>query len=707
MNSKVRVGITALSMWIMLGAAGHIHAEVVFSRPLPDPVVSRTFSDAQYPFSAGIDGQIVADNFMLAEAAAVTRVRWWGKNVIADSSVARSFSIEILADSGAGVPSSTLSSSTATVTGTQVPGSTVYVYEADIPEVSLPSDETLWLSIFETDPSTNRWGWEQAALPDAHCAVRNSSPDNGWESCGSGALTVELIGSVSAPRTTIYDFTATLLSGPGDFPSAPPPGTTVEGSFSLDDTSPDRLPDDNQKGSYVDTGTGLFTLSNGNFSISSLNVTVHDNVVRSSDGVTEDLYLVATRRATGDISSSGSAGFEVDNMILSLEEITNLDLVVTDSITQSIDDARADSTYFRLGLRGICDDGNVCVRGYTGIVTAFRERLALPDLDGDGVADGTDNCPNSANPGQSDVDLDGQGDLCDVCPSDASDECDVGGSSASEVSSELGGTVGTPDGQFTVEADPGDLAESATLSVTEVLKTDPEIDLSVGPNSGLGQGLAFYDLQPEGITFDSPVTVTVKANVTSLNVQQRARVDVYRNEDTDGDQIPDTFVPLGATCSVVEEPLGSFTAICQVQLDHFSEYSIVVPSDLDGDGVLDDFDGEVDVCPTQNATGFDSDRDGCIDSFSGLAELVGKLVNEGVISATMENSLVSKVMNADASASRENICSSINELEAFSNHVGAQTGKKISLEAAERVTNYADSVIAAQLAELAGDAECS
>jgi len=43
--------------------------------------------------------------------------------------------------------------------------------------------------------------------------------------------------------------------------------------------------------------------------------------------------------------------------------------------------------------------------------------LALvDDADGDGVIDERDNCPTTANPGQENVDRDGQGDVCDACP---------------------------------------------------------------------------------------------------------------------------------------------------------------------------------------------------------------------------------------------------------------------------------------------------
>ncbi len=41
------------------------------------------------------------------------------------------------------------------------------------------------------------------------------------------------------------------------------------------------------------------------------------------------------------------------------------------------------------------------------------ESDGIPDSDGDGVADPDDNCPDDANPGQEDFDMDGIGDVCD------------------------------------------------------------------------------------------------------------------------------------------------------------------------------------------------------------------------------------------------------------------------------------------------------
>jgi len=40
----------------------------------------------------------------------------------------------------------------------------------------------------------------------------------------------------------------------------------------------------------------------------------------------------------------------------------------------------------------------------------------VPDLDGDGIPDLVDNCPNTFNPSQTDTDEDGVGDVCDNCP---------------------------------------------------------------------------------------------------------------------------------------------------------------------------------------------------------------------------------------------------------------------------------------------------
>ena len=59
----------------------------------------------------------------------------------------------------------------------------------------------------------------------------------------------------------------------------------------------------------------------------------------------------------------------------------------------------------------------------TGATNAGSAYLYLPqtDTDGDGIADGTDNCPADANADQTDTDGDGQGDPCDFTPNGDTD----------------------------------------------------------------------------------------------------------------------------------------------------------------------------------------------------------------------------------------------------------------------------------------------
>ena len=52
------------------------------------------------------------------------------------------------------------------------------------------------------------------------------------------------------------------------------------------------------------------------------------------------------------------------------------------------------------------------IEGDSSTSDGFISKL-VPDGDGDGVADSTDNCPAAANPGQADLDGDAQGDACD------------------------------------------------------------------------------------------------------------------------------------------------------------------------------------------------------------------------------------------------------------------------------------------------------
>jgi len=100
--------------------------------------------------------------------------------------------------------------------------------------------------------------------------------------------------------------------------------------------------------------------------------------------------------------------------------------------------------------------------------------------------------------------------------------------------------------------------------------------------------------------------------------------------------------------------------------------------DDDGDGILD----SVDACPLEDSTGFDADNNGCIDRITDLRTLFNTLFADGAIDSTLYKALNAKIDAAIAAHTRENVCAAVNVLGALKNQIQAQTGKKVSEEAA-------------------------
>jgi len=246
------------------------------------------------------------------------------------------------------------------------------------------------------------------------------------------------------------------------------------------------------------------------------------------------------------------------------------------------------------------------------------------DSDLDGVLDVDDNCPDTPNPLQSDIDVDGAGDLCDDCPADPTDSCDPMGSDAKEIDPAIGGTIMTPDGMISLDIEPGELLTEETISITEIMPGDSEVDLILGPNTGLGLRVASYDLKPDDLVFNPSATLTIVADVSALNATQQMNLDLYFFDDT-----LSAFVSLGAVCTILEVPLGTFIATCIAEIFHFTDFSLVTLLDSDGDGVPDDFLGVKDNCPNivnpgqEETTDNDGVGDACDECLeSDLSELV-------------------------------------------------------------------------------------
>ena len=213
----------------------------------------------------------------------------------------------------------------------------------------------------------------------------------------------------------------------------------------------------------------------------------------------------------------------------------------------------------------------------------------LPDDDGDGILNDVDNCPADKNALQGDADSDDAGDLCDPCPNDDTDSCDPSTTSAGEVTASGGGTVDSADDILSLDFDPGDVGSDQTIIVTFV--SPPGIaDLELNSGAALGKLLSGYDIQPEGLIFDAPVTLTFVIDVSGLSESQRNKLDIYLKSALN------EYGPEGdAVCDVAK----TLIATCTAEISHLSEYAIIAPRDMDGDGIFDNFEGEEDNCPEQ------------------------------------------------------------------------------------------------------------
>ena len=125
---------------------------------------------------------------------------------------------------------------------------------------------------------------------------------------------------------------------------------------------------------------------------------------------------------------------------------------------------------------------------------------------GDGFGDNSDNCDLELNPDQSDIDRDGAGDVCDVCPDDSRDVCDGLRSAGSSIGPD-GGQVITPNGDVTLSIPAGTLETDTSISITD---SGQGTFFELSPDVGSGIAVFMVSIQPEGLDFRYPVTITFR-----------------------------------------------------------------------------------------------------------------------------------------------------------------------------------------------------
>lgn len=353
----------------------------------------------------------------------------------------------------------------------------------------------------------------------------------------------------------------------------------------------------------------------------------------------------------------------------------------------------------------------------------------LYDTDCDAYADNEDNCPNETNEDQSDFDEDGLGNVCDddddndgvndendAFPLDPTESVDtdtdgvgdnadncptVANASQTNTDGDSLGDACDPDDDNDGVIDEDDLYHPLDPYLCRDLDADTCDDCSVGVD-GFGS-LADYNTGNDGTDTDND------------GLCDTGDPDDDNDNTSDIDEAACGSDPLNSEsiceiCDGIDNDLNDGIDEGFTNTDSDDMADCVDPDD-DNDGLTDeeeavigtdplnpDTDGDTvgdasDVCPLENASGFDADGNGCLDSVTRLPDVLDTLVDNGVVDERIADALMARVERAQASLDRDNICTAINQIGAFQNQVNRQRGLEISDEAAELLIAYTNNII--------------
>jgi Ca2+-binding RTX toxin-like protein len=139
-----------------------------------------------------------------------------------------------------------------------------------------------------------------------------------------------------------------------------------------------------------------------------------------------------------------------------------------------------------------------------------------PDTDGDGVEDGADNCPETANADQADTDLDGLGDACEPPDSDGDDVVDSSDDCPETYNPEQTDSDGNGIGDACTASPPG----ASTEAATQVKATSATLNATIDP---AGQNTTYQFEYGKTTAYGTKIPFTPKSvgsGATAVAVQQ-------------------------------------------------------------------------------------------------------------------------------------------------------------------------------------------
>lgn len=218
----------------------------------------------------------------------------------------------------------------------------------------------------------------------------------------------------------------------------------------------------------------------------------------------------------------------------------------------------------------------IALGGCTAILNL--DKVASVDRDNDGIPDATDNCPDDANPDQSDFDHNGKGDACDLCTDGGSEDVDHDG-----IPDGCDGCIGNG-----MDVDHDGIDDGCDPCIGNGMDVDHD-GIDDACDSCIGNGM---DLDHDGIddACDSCVQTFMDMDNDMIDDGCDPCVAAPHGIDDDGDGIENACDPCPSGPQHDEDGDGAYDACdtCKVVKD-------VMQNDLDNDGVGNKCDPEAGI----------------------------------------------------------------------------------------------------------------
>ena len=283
----------------------------------------------------------------------------------------------------------------------------------------------------------------------------------------------------------------------------------------------------------------------------------------------------------------------VDHALSATFEFIDQNDLDGDGIPNASDDCPNDAGTSTHDLNGCPDDDG---DGFSNTADAFpNDSSEWLDSDGDGVGDNADAFPNDASETM-DSDGDGVGDNADAFPTNGFEQSDSDGDGVGD-----NGDAFPNDSSEWLDSDGdgvGDNADAFPMNAFETLDSDGD---GVGDNTDAfpNDASETHDLDGDGVgdnadAFPNDASETLDSDGDGVG----DNADAFPNNanetaDSDGDGVGDNQ----DECPDSEQGASVENNGC---LDN---------TDSDGDGIAD----RLDSCPSENASALDTDSDGCLD----------------------------------------------------------------------------------------------